>query len=287
MPIKKKILILNNSVLYDFISFILQEDGSFYVFLLKKGKVQKRLFRHSEEPEVNYEYPNILENATRKISYHASGVVGYGKGHPRIFCDPIVDIKQKNLFGIYMLPSLASLDVSLEKNTEEHYIIELNNEAPYEFNLFLAPWNTCYKNAIHFINDFFSFVIESTVPSISIPEGANDGFFIPEKGIYEKQQMPQDLAYTSFHQKKNNLNSPKLILYPPNREGMWKIVCSCPMRTSPRLAIEFKDKSLSFEIVEVKNYFVTFKVKGKAGYFKTLQHVEIIFFTLDARLGIV
>ena len=285
----KKIIILYNGDFYSFASFVLEDDGSLYISLLKKIKFQESVTDNSDEL-LSHGKPPEEKEVCRKISYHCKGEVHYEYvDNKRIFCDPIVNIESVNLFAHYILPSITYLDKLAAIPEPTDYVIEVSQNSPCQFNFFLAPFNTAQNNAIHYQN-LFSFVINITAPIISCLKEGEDVFITPQQGKYATQKIDQGTAYTMFHQKINNKLSSEPVLYSPNKAGVWKIISSRPMRTSPLLTVNFKDKNkyqvqkLPEENVHKAKYVIRFKVKGTGGNINT--PVEIFSFTLDSRLGV-
>ncbi|MBH9656588.1 hypothetical protein JAO05_15860 [Burkholderia pseudomallei] len=268
-------------------SYALEDDGSLYLFLVREGTNDHRLLH-----EVGQEGPTKIDfegrrPKTKKISYHASGLVRYHNAdHQKVFREPLCAVSTVNPIVAYVIPSVQKLD-RLEGTRDSDFVFELETDSRMQFSFCVTPWQhvpSCNHAAIRFHN-LFALVVEIGGPVIELPKelaqhvttcAIKEGFPVP--------LLDEPTAFARFHQQMNQTQS--LILYSPNAKGEYRLVCAVPMRIPPSLEIRFVDKSYTAETLPPHpkrgTVEVRFRVKGKGGYIR--QEVPIEFLALDARL---
>ena len=279
-------------------------DGSFYLFLTRKGRLRKSwtysLDKHDSEIKGVQEQTNP-GSKSNKISYHSSGRINYQKDGKNIlttYADPIANIKTPFPICLYSVPSVTKLDKMQTDPKFDELIIELptNIRGRINFSFTIAPWNTVAKEgvvtfSIKFIG-LFSFYITVDQTTLPIPPKLKKTFVTAKlnKGLYEKQLISEHRATIDFQQRINKTKGP--IMYSPNKEGVYKMFYAVPMRIPPRPSIQFIDSELRAEMIgKHTEAYLSFKVykniKSRDGivrkqYFKTEQQLKN--FELDAEL---
>ena len=85
----------------------------------------------------------------------------------------------------------------------------------------------------------------------------------PSKGLFTHGLLDKGTALIRFHQTISQTNG--MIIYPPNGEGVWKIVFAVPMRIPPNMKIRFEDEALTVEELSKSVAVVRFCVKDRNG----------------------
>lgn len=283
----RNIYIESNGNLYKFMNCKIEpNDGSFYVTLLRDRENSESGTFNSIE---NSPLPITHDKPRRKlvrISYHSSGCVLYRNTEiSSNYFEPITRIAKLNAFASWSIPAINKLDAA-ESVQDEDFVIPIQSSSQrIEFNLILAPWYQKIEEdhfAIRY-EGLFSLIVIPSHPNIETPEGLEEHFMTlaPNKGLFEEQLIPDDQALIEYHQKIKDTRD--LIIYSPNKAGIYTIVTGIPMRVAPEVSIEYLDGQYETELVSLKNNVVKFKVKNKYGH--TIKNeVAIKSIELDSEL---
>lgn len=276
-----------NDKLFILASYRLEEDGSIYLFLVREGSNDHSISFGGDSAEPMRKEFDAPRPKTKKISYHASGVVRYhNMGRPTIYLEPLCRLTSINPVAAYILPSLEKLDelVTLE---DRDFVLDVAQDGPIQFSFSVAPWQHVPQVehcAIRW-SELFALIVEVTAPTVDIPSGLADYVttVTPSKG-FSAPVMDEPTAFSRFHQLLNNTRD--CVIYSPNANGEYRIVCAVPMRISPRLEIRFFDEQYVAEQspphIKRGTVEVRFRVRGKGGYLK--HEVPIAFVALHAEL---
>ncbi len=264
------ILIESNGIAYKFLNCKIEpNDGSFYVTLLRDGANSETVTFNSD----NHSLVTIEHDKPRKklvrISYHSSGctLYHYTKISSNYF-EPISRLTTLNVFAVWSIPSLDKLDKS-DSIQDEDFIITVNDEGErIEFTLILAPWNQEVATD-HFAvryEGILSLIVIPSKPSVEIPRDLDEHFItlFPSSGMYDTQIIKSDLALIEYHQKIYDTRD--LIIYSPNKAGIYTVITAVPMRVAPKVKVEFFQEGCQMELISSKNNVVKFKVKNKHGH---------------------
>lgn len=299
MPSKfRRFLINYQGRLYRFLSFELADDrdGSFYVNLVREGAND-----HHTCYEVDFETQNISNLTVKQekirkgveISYHTTGLINYKNvSCPRIYGEPIYNITKPFSFMMISIPDISRLDLQNEDENEEDYIWELplDISGRVNFTFIISPPDYYHFKDANLISAKISYwklfdfniIVGGSVP---VPDTYNDHFIYasPNQGYLTSQAVDKDNALTMFHQKMNGNQG--IIIYPPNKEGIWKIIHVVPMRIPPLLEIEFDNRLYYAEKIDSQSTKVIsrFIVKDQHGH-KIKEAVLIKSIALNAEL---
>lgn len=248
-------------------SYALEEDGSLYLFLIDS---------------VSGEAASPTRNTSvKKISYHASGVVRYHYCQRTLFREPLCAISKINPVVARTIPSIHVLGI-LDEVQVRDLIYEIAQDGTIEFSFCVAPWQQVPAGS-HFairFNKLFAVTIEVATVTESVRETKT----IAPQGGLPAALIDEPTAFSRFHQRLHETQG--LVIYSPNANGEYRIICAVPMRIPPRLEIQFVDKSYVAEQLEPHpkrgTAEVRFRVRNKSGYLK--QEVPITSLALHAEL---
>ena len=135
-----------------------------------------------------------------------------------------------------------------EKPENNDTIFEIASEdtSHIQFTLAIAPWNYLSDSphiAVRY-QGMFCFIIQLSKPEITIPKELEKHFifFSRTEGLFTSQAIDVNSALIKFHQKLNDTKG--AILYSPNKNGVYKIICAVPMRIPPEIVVHFEDSNL-------------------------------------------
>ncbi len=288
-----RILIKRNESTYRLLNFDLSHsDGSFYIAFVRQGKTEKHW--HGEinianNSVVNGEPSNVEKPKGASMSYHASGFINFHNlRNQGIYGEPIFQITTPFGFFSYSVPSIEKLDIYNKPVSENDIVLEISEalEGRVNFDCVIAPWDfinpTAQGVGIRYEGLFSFSVFIHTNPLLTLSE--LDEYFhylTPLAGIYSESAFNKETALLNFHQKIHNTRN--LIIYSPNKEGVYRITFSVPMRIPPEVQIEFEERGLQVEILELSYTNLKFKVKDKFG--QTIKNeVKIRSIELNAEL---
>lgn len=282
----RKIFLKHDEKVYSFLAYKLERaDGSFYLSIQRDGNNDEHFEFNSSNPKVQrFELTRTRE---KKITYHSSGCVRYHNVNiSSNFFEPLYDLSRRNLFASIVIPSIKQLDLFEGVISDEDFLLQIKNGNPKtQFNFIIAPWDNQIEDihvAIRY-EGLFSLLLVLSQPTVVIPDEVRDCFIFiaPHQGLFNQQAIDEHTALIRFHQKL--VGSKDLILYSPNGEGVYKIICAVPMRIPPKTEIQFLNKDYSAEIIKITTSVVTFKVKNQHGH-TVKQEVQIVGISLDAEL---
>lgn len=279
---------------YSFANVQLQtNDGSIYI-TLKRDRQSGHSFSGSYNPTTRESLQRLSLRPSRrsgvKISYHSSGRVRYhGLDFPDLFLEPIAEIKQSAVLLRNSIPKTSRLPRASGNSHEGDAIIEIPDEwlGRWDAQISISPWGQVpaiegttlslgYKDlcSVHFTICTFAFI-----PPIN--QVNNFIRYRSQEGLFDKQKMDKDTALTKFHQKATN--QPDMVIYSPNREGIYMLIFGNPMRIPPRVRMEFYEAGLSFVEVSKTKAMLKFQIKDR--YKQTVKRfVRIKSILLDAEL---
>lgn len=284
----RKILLSTGKRIYNFLTYKLEDaDGSFYISIQRDGHNREHLQFRSDVPEVQHLSLKHGREKRKKISYHASGCVRYhNMEFSAKYFEPLSSLTRPNVIANFVVPLVSRLDAFDGVPADDDFILEIaDGNEPIQFHFLIAPWDF-QVDGLHIAiryEGLFSFLLELSRPTIAIPQEAVDHFIfaVPEQGIYEEQTIDKHNALISFHQRLHGVRD--LILYSPNIEGIYKIICAVPMRIPPQAEITFLNSQYLAEVIQASESVVKFKVKNRHGH--TVKHeVPITSVALHAEL---
>jgi hypothetical protein len=254
-------------------------DGSLYIQFVRDGTGNIG-WEGKFDPKGN-QLKQIEEiKETRKkgyqISYHTSGRINYKKRKSHfIINEPLYFISKSVVFAVYSIPQIEKLDVLDDTIRNNDYVVEFdaNSHSRLNFSVIIAPWNEIIPSshiAIRYSN-FFSLNIIVDNQSHFVSDKLKDTFILlsPEKGLFKSPLHDKDTGLILFHQKINNRR--EVVIYSPNKEGIWKIIFVVPMCFPPKISISFVDNTYSIEILTETKAFASFKVRDKYGNFCSVE----------------
>ncbi|MDD2895778.1 MAG: hypothetical protein PHG81_07125 [Aliarcobacter sp.] len=275
----KNIFIKFNEKIYKFINCKLeQKDGSFYISFIRNGENEESYILDSINMKPKLVQHEEARKKLKRVSYHASGCVIYhDTGLSSNYFEPISNITQLNPFSIWSIPSINALEETSKVNEEDYIIDTIIDEGRIDFHYILAPWNYKVEGnhiAIRYDN-FFSLLIIPIKPLSNIPKEIEKAFTVmaPNEGLYKSQIIGNDQALINYHQKL--MNTKDIIIYSPNKDGIYTIITSVPMRIPPKIKVIFLDPTLKIEeFGAAKNNVVKFKViDSNNSYIKTEKSI--------------
>ena len=303
MKERTSILIAQNNLLYHFAEVLAASDGSLEVVFptIKEntGIVQSIQLANDADVQI----PVLLNNDAVPmegdeqyyITYHTSGRVNYhGMTFQSAFMEPLYDVYSKNIFFIYsfVYPEIAfkncdnktrsnAISIDITNLTERRINIILSicpsDYSPEYINSFVIQYQL-YGLCVEIVDDNTSFNFSRLYEKIDCVK------FRPHLDKFSEQCVTKEHAFLSYNHVLYQTN--EAIVFPPNGEGILKIIFSVEMRIPPWLYIEFADPDFSAEVVTRKTTHLTFKVKDKKHnqYIKRAEDIKITQLILDANI---
>jgi len=293
----RRLLIKHQGKLYEFLKYGLnvEGDGTLYVNFIRKGSNNEHVC-YDVSRQQKMENINVLQEECRKgmdISYHTTGLINYKNVKlKRINGEPIYNITRAFLFAVVSVPAIAKFDPIEGEDTEEDNIFEIPDPicGRVNFNVSIAPYGYYEKEMDGLILARISYLhmldlIVVLGGDIPIPETMTEHFVYcsPPQGILDRQPVDKYTALIEFHQRVNQ--SRGMIIYQPNRGGVWKIIHTVPMRIPPRVSVVFDDPTHIAEKIENESTVAVSKfiVKNKHGH-KVKEVIAIKEIELDSEL---
>lgn len=303
MKERTSILITQNDVLYHFAEVLVTSDGSLEIAFpaIKEniGIAQSiQLAKQScglNPVLLNSDVVSIKCDTRYYISYHTSGRVNYhGMTFQPAFMEPLYGIHIKNTFFIYSFayPEVAfkhcdnkthanaiSIDISPLSGQRINIVLSIcpPDYSPEYINSFMITYQL-YGLCIELVDDNASFNFSQLYKKTDCVK------LRPHLDQFSEQCVTKEHAFLLYNHALYQTN--EAIVFPPNGEGVLKIIFSVEMRIPPWLHIEFADPNFSAEVVTRKTTHLTFKVFDKKHnqYIKRAEDIKITQLILDANI---
>ncbi|RDK01621.1 hypothetical protein [Paraburkholderia lacunae] len=272
------------------IRYALEDDGSLYLWFYRSGEVQASYRLNGLDGVPSEDAARVGKPRTKKLSYHATGRVHFDhKKEEKIFLEPLMRLTGRNAFAAYRIPGADHLDLHDADARDTDLVLPADSDSVRTFNICVCP----PTEAVHpgeaqiTFNGLFSLRLLETVGPDNLPAEVQGHFVTcqPSAGIYATPAVREDQAFVDFQQRINGWDG--LLIFPPaskNDKGVYRVVPAVPMRTRPKLLVDFFDPS--FELCEIdveprrENVDIRFRVRRKGSFLP--DAVPIRRLTLDA-----
>jgi len=259
-------------------------DGSIILSLIRSGT---NTFGWQSDPSGTVvdavQYSEEIPR-TKKITIHTSGRVNY-HGWPqrrKNFIPCLLDLTEPTPIIIYVIPTLASLDLAGDVRTTDQVveIVDGVEEAlALEFSVIPFDFPQLPREIMRIIIESRYALTCVAFPSASlqIQSGvpAEAFFWLRPTSFLSEQALPEDQCFIRFQQlmHANQIRSaltsssvPEGIhdqiigetvrdgrgIQGPNGEGVWEIVTRTPMRIRPSLIVQFSNPRYRAEVIDMK-----------------------------------
>lgn len=263
------------------------------------------------------------EPKTIKITIHTSGRINYHlQPNPSVnFIPCLLDLTEAVPIAGYLIPSVTLLDLANEIRNDDHFFkLDVNSAESCSIEFYAIP-----SNLPHMPNEVWRCIVENRYglacklifynpPPVIIGVPPNAFTLSIPPTLLAQQVVAEDQAFSRFQKLRleNHIRSvltsstipvsehEKIIeekvrygqgIRGPNKEGIWEIVCSAPMNTQPKLAVQFSDPRYRSEIKDMDSIDRRLdKVRVRFRVYDTQENkwvkhsVEITNASLDARL---
>ena len=298
---------------------IANHDGSINLALVRSGFGSFGWHWDSTRSDfdtVEYAEP---EPKTQRISIHASGRVNFHvTPNPGVsFIPCLLDLTEAVPIAAYVIPAVDKLDLVENIKSGDH-IVELQGvfegALGFEFSAIpfdLSPlageiWRFIIEGRYGMVCTIFpgsKFPVQhgvspeaftlirpsSPLPEQSIPE---DQAFIRFQELMHANQVRRTLVSSKVPESEHDRITEEVVragrVQGPNKEGIWEVVCSVPMRIRPELIVNFTNTRYRAELIDItsdkrlEKVRVRFKVYDQQQQIK--HSVEITQIFLNAQL---
>lgn len=255
-----------------FTYWLADSDGSFYITLPREGTTDIHWHGVINPRDGIAEWSrgeSTPKPKTKRISYHASGMVVYhGNETPHIYCEPIYGITKPFRFGTHSVPSIDRLDVYNKQLRASDTVIDAPDNAigRINFGCTIAPWD--WISPAHLgisirYDELFSFHVSIEENSFIVPPEFSNYFscFVPGASLFDKAMVDNDTALLNFHHKKEGTKD--FIGY--FNQGVYTLIFRVPMACVPKFSIRFEDPSLRADVLQLRRTWVRFRVVDACG----------------------
>lgn len=272
-------------------------DGSLTLVMRREGASTSRTSWSTKPGEQEPHHTNFEEprSKSKRITIHQSGRVNYHENGRTIFIDPLTRLTRVVCVYGYRIPALHKLDLYADAVSDEDVVWDLSDlgDGPVSFSVFVGQSNfNPSGKAIKLAYDAegYSLAVAVDGEPFPVPVGYEEHFttLTPERGPFLEQQMAEDQAMISYHQALTGSSGP--VLYPPNGEGVIRLIFSVPKRIAPKFNIELVDPELHVAEQDVwrdarsDKVMLKFKVRNRRTGQIIRQQVAVKSIELDAEL---
>jgi hypothetical protein len=208
-----------------------------------------------------------------EVSYHATGQINYKMDfRSTIVGEPLYSITKPVRFFSVNIPGIKVLPLYEKELPAEDNILNLSPDWTgrilFGFAMYPVSEESPPKDLYFMYGDLYKLVLSFMYPAPSLPEGREKETAIEYiKGGPTRSDVNEDTALIEIHNKINGVER-EMILYEPNKEGIWTLIPSRPMGMVPKLLIEFSIPNLRVERIESKKTpkaYIRSRVRDKAG----------------------
>jgi len=274
------------------IRYALEDDGSLYLWFYRAGDVQAS-YRLSGPDGVPIEdVMRLGKPRTKKLSYHATGRVHFDHNkEEKIFLEPLMWLTARTFFAAYRIPSAGLLDRHDAKPSGTDLVLRAESNAVRTFNICVCPTTEALQlgEAAVIFNGLFSLRVSEIASPDSLPAEMQGHFvtYLRSAGMYTAPALAEDQAFVDFQQRINGWDG--LLIFPPaskSDKGVYRVVPSVPMRTRPKLSLEFFDPLLEACQLDTEerreNVDIRFRVRRKGSFLPDAVPIRSV--ALDAEL---
>ncbi|MDR5765024.1 hypothetical protein [Caballeronia sp. LZ028] len=279
-----RLLLRSKGVLRHLASVKVTNDGSIKLNLVREG-ISEGGYQWSFDgagpgPVSTQDAP---EPKTKSITIHTSGRINYHFGGGSSRCVPcLLDLEQIVPIVAYSIPSVDLLD-AVGQSGEDDWVCdfpsELEHRIVFSFSvlpavqppvpgelgrfgvegLFALAWCAEPDPAGVTKNTLPDAVFTTLRPGDSLPAQAareEEVYLRFRRAMYANDiatavaNLPNSDAITAEQVEAMIQAGPGL--YPPNKEGIWTVLSSVPMRIAPRLEVSFEDERFRAEVVDLR-----------------------------------
>lgn len=210
------------------------------------------------------------------------------------FMEHLYEVYSKNSFFIYsfVYPEIAFRSCDNKTHTSAVYV-DISSLIEQRLNIVLSicppDYNPEHINSFVIKYPLYGLCVELIEDNVSFNLSQlykeNDCVKVrPHLDKLGEQYITKEQAFLSYSHALYQTN--EAIVFPPNGEGILKIIFSVEMRIPPWLHIEFANPDYSAEVVVRKTTYLTFKVINKTHnqYIKRAEDIKITQLILDANI---
>lgn len=186
--------------------------------------------------------------------------------------EPLINVTQNFWSASVVTPEFERLEPHMMATRADDFILPLRSSnsvrAQFDFciSAFGSPITTYGWERGHFLwpNFYTLNLIVSDQPIPAGPSSENGFWFItPRKGLFKEQQISEESALISYHQRKHSYPGP--IMYGPDQEGAYRLIFPVPALTEPRIITNVAKLGLTLEIMEVTRARASFRFRNRDG----------------------
>ncbi len=293
-----RVLILHGGRLHRFVVVQSSDrDGSLSLIVRRDGYSASRVSWSSKPGE---QQPQCREfekpvPKDKRVTVHQSGRVNYHENGRSIFIEPLTLTTLTTCIYAYRVPAIQKFDLCSEPADAEDAIFDLTDlpGGAVSFSFFIGPANSVPPGRaikLGYELEGYSLAISVDHQAFPVPDGYEEYFttLSPERGPFLEQQMAEDQALIAYHRALTGSDGP--ILYPPNGEGVIRLIFAVPMRIAPAFKIELADPDLHVTDQDVaredrsEKVMLKFKVRNRKTGQIIRQPIAVRSIVLDARL---
>lgn len=301
MKEKVSILITKDGVSYHFAEIKIVSDGSleiaFPTIKENTGIVQSIQISKQGSSLLS---SNCVPQKNEKqyyVSYHTSGKVNYHKmTFQSAFMEPLYDVHEANPFFIYsfIYPEIAfknpdnktrtnavSIDISDFSSKRIDIVLSVCPAAfqPKHSNSFVISY-PLYSLCVEIVDDETSFNFAQVYQETDCVK------FRPHLDKFLEQPTTKENAFLAYSHAL--YQTKEAIVFPPNGEGVLKIIFAVEMRIPPWLHFEFQNPDFCVKAEDIKRNTtqLTFKIfdRKRNQYIKKAENIQITRLWLDAEI---
>lgn len=244
----------HRGVVYRLLSFAQTSDWSLVIAWDRPSRVDPQHHRFCSDDPIPA--PVTPPSGSKRLTYHISGQVNYHgwvQSPPR-YHEPPHSLTKPQLLICVSVPAAISLTpLDPPKKATQSEVIDLGDEvgdARFTFGLFAAPSSCESPPNILFRLDYdvFSIVCVSMPPPHIPVEIENHNIYLAPEGPLQSRAIQNlDDAMLAYHQTRVGHN--ELGIYPPNGDGVYHLLPSVVMRTTPNVHVTFSEPGYRIEII--------------------------------------
>lgn len=293
-----RVLIAHSGRLFRFVNIdSTTRDGSLNVTIRRDGKSTFNLLWGTSpgtEQPVRRDF-DPARAKSKEITVHQSERINFHEIKRSIFVEPLTEVTATTCIYRYRIPAITRLTEFSQQPDPEDAEFNLNdlNDESVSFSIYLGPAGMVPPGQAIKLAYLGKYALAISVDDVllAVPSGHEIYFTTmkPERRIFDSQSIDEDAALIAYHQALHQTRGQ--VLYSPNKEGIWQLVFTVPMRDAPKVAIDLVDPDLYVDEKDlirdprVNNAMVRFKVRSRTTGEVIKQPVAIRSIELNARLS--
>lgn len=287
-----RLYLRHDGTTYSFLSAKLNpgSDGTLLLSMVRTGETGSsvKVSMNLNDGNVLVSEPAVTQKGFR-MTYHPSGQINFHQlSAPPIFMEALSSISSTEPLIHVSIPDVRFLDET-SKLKKDFAVLDVPT-GRLSFIVQITPWNALDTDQSLLWawtwHPLFSLRVHSAdhLPAEALQSLPDHFHYMARRqGLFARIPINEEDAKVAFHKALNESEGD--VFYPPDGKGECRIVFVVPMRVAPDVKIDFRDPTLTAEIVKITTTEIRYRVlDGKQQLVRDMKAMDIASLVRSAEL---